>query len=325
MDELLKALGLLSQQTQPEYIEWAKTNYGSVPVPPKNARQTVSEPFDDYSLVAKYNLPADNYSPEPLPNLEYSDPLRMKAQVFPKTDPYAEPDYKVLNRYLGSHGFGGRVPEFTKPDEKINLQRLKNLMRASKILERKSTYAKGVTPDLHNRWNKEILRWTDYYNNKYKKHIADKDTQKITYYDKRYDNNPYEPRYVPIPPELVKAITIKESRGGDHFAYNNTNNADAKGIMQLLPDTRANLSSLYGLPFGSNVSDYDPNLNIRGGVQWLAHKLYYERPDLVFKDKDFTNEQILRRLLKLYNGWSDEGQKYSDEVWGIYEQLKNTK
>lgn len=65
-----------------------------------------------------------------------------------------------------------------------------------------------------------------------------------------------------VPEDLVKAVIGQES-GGDQSA---TSGAGAMGLMQLMPETAAEMG----------VTDpYDPDQNLRGGIKYLRMMLAF--------------------------------------------------
>jgi len=249
------------------------------------------------SIIA-LNLPFDYYKPEP--DIIFDGKYKYR---YPSYDPYEDMkqsyDYKRNDLYY-------RRPknssvEFTK--EEINRIRKEQLKNKARILF-------GKKPG---KYDKEIIRHLDYYNNLYKDKV-----EKWKKEDKRYNA-----KYEKLNPGIIKAIIEIESKNNPYARNRDTG---AIGLMQLMPGSIEILNKEYGFNIGKpGTPDItNPEMNIKAGIQWLMRKLYEEdTADLISKGK--TREERLRRMLKAFHGWDNIPIEENPYVKAVMEKYNNYK
>lgn len=199
-------------------------------------------------------------------------------------DPYGEPvPVRPKTMKLGH----------TPYEDAILKRQIKNSFRMWNLLE--SGKDSEFAPEVHKKYDRDILRWTDFWNDQFR------------------ENEDFEP----VPPDLIKAVIQKESS----YLPDSKSYLDAKGLMQIMPETQKTLRERYGFNFKNN-SIYDPSYNIKAGIRWLMHKLYDEPSTSSLIKKKKSNDERMYRLLKAYHGWNEEGEDYAKDVWNTVKKIR---
>ena len=138
----------------------------------------------------------------------------------------------------------------------------------------------------------------------------------------RFWLNYWESRGLSFPtdmePKHVKALIAHESSFNPK-AKAKSKRSKATGLMQVLNSTRSHLSGRADSSGWVEVKDeqiritqddlLDPLINVAAGTRWLAYKT-----SKIPKGKD----KIIYNLLKNYNQWNAEGDKYAKKVLELY-------
>lgn len=125
-----------------------------------------------------------------------------------------------------------------------------------------------------------------------------------------------------IDPLLVKAIIAVESSFREEVVTKMPNSS-ATGLMQLLVTTMKILAQKMGKEIKRSNIDIsqdeakEPNANIAAGTRWLIYKITTSP----WKKKSRKRDRMYGGI-KYYHSWNDEGEKYADKVFKIYDQSK---
>jgi len=151
------------------------------------------------------------------------------------------------------------------------------------------------------------------------KYIPFDTKEKILRYSLQYD----------LDPHLVMAVIWVESR----FEPTATSRKDARGLMQIIPDTGQWISKQIGIEDYNDESLYDPDINVNMGCWYLNYLLevFEGKTDLALaaynggmgnvtkwlKDKRYSKDGSRLDLIPF-----EETRQYVDKVMKAYEKYK---
>lgn len=125
-----------------------------------------------------------------------------------------------------------------------------------------------------------------------------------------------------IDPLLVKAIIAIESSFREGIVTKMPNSS-ATGLMQILVTTMKILAQKLGKEIRKSNIDIsqeeakESNANIAAGTRWLIYKI----TSSPYKHKSNKRDRIYGGV-KYYHSWDDDGDKYADKVFKVYDESK---
>ena len=269
-------------------------NYRYIPVEKKKGASI-------YDAMKYWNIPMTRVDPEP--ETVWDTKTGKITWKYPSFEEYQKPDFlgAMRSKYLKYNLKKDKLESVPGIKALMLPYQAENQRRAKKLLDKD---IEGFHKRTHNRFNNIILRWKDHYDRYNKKNF--KTNEKI-------------------PAGLVKAIIQAESS----FNPDAVGPDKDAGLMQLLPESQAELIKVHGHKFNfGNLnpkapSIFDPEVNIRAGIRWLSRKRFAPKNRRIV-EKGKTQREKLRRWLELYNKWKDGKFPYADtKVLPIFDKYYN--